>query len=162
MGDGWKDTHAHEFRIGDQVIAPDWWIKEGSPDLDTGNYRDERRVGVGTAVSEAGTAGEIGYLYDIGDDWRHRLVVEPDVGRPTRKFNRVPLCIAGEDACPPDDVGGPHGYARFLTALADPDDEEHTDFATWIGGVFDPHGFDLNHINRDWHSGHATTVPSAL
>ena len=25
---GWQDTHAHEFRVGDQVIAPDWWIKD--------------------------------------------------------------------------------------------------------------------------------------
>jgi hypothetical protein len=61
------------------------------------------------------------------------------------------LCTAGENACPPDDVGGPRGYARFLAAMADPEDEEHSSMETWIGGVFDPRGFDLNRVNRDWH-----------
>jgi len=114
---GWQDTHAHEFRIGDQVIAPGWWIKETSLDRDTGTDRDERRVRVGTVVSEAGTTGEFGYVYDMGDDWRHRLVIESDVRTPASKFGRLPLCMAGENACPPDDVGGPHGYARFLAGL---------------------------------------------
>jgi hypothetical protein len=148
---GWQDTHAHEFRIGDQVIAPNWWIKETSLDRDTGNDRDERRVKVATVVSEAGTTGEFEYVYDMGDDWRHRLVIEAEISTPARKFDRLPLCTAGENACPPDDVGGPHGYARFLAALADPEDEEHSSMETWIGGVFDPRGFDLNHVNRDWH-----------
>jgi hypothetical protein len=147
---GWQDTHAHEFRIGDQIIAPDWWIKEISLDRDTGNDRDERRVKVATVVSETAATGEFEYAYDMGDDWRHRLVVEADIGAPARKFDRLPLCAAGENACPPDDIGGPHGYARFLAALADPEDEDHATMLTWIGGVFDPRGFDLNHLNREW------------
>jgi hypothetical protein len=147
---GWQDTHAHEFRIGDQVVAPDWWIKEISLDRDTGNDRDERRVKVATVVSEAAATGEFEYAYDMGDGWRHRLVVETDIDTPARKFDRLPLCTAGENACPPDDVGGPHGYARFLAALADPEDEDHATMLTWIGGVFDPRGFDLNHLNREW------------
>ncbi|HEY5029051.1 MAG TPA: hypothetical protein VIK39_11625 [Candidatus Angelobacter sp.] len=53
---GWQDTHAHEFRIGDQIIAPDWWLKEISLDRDSGNDRDERRVKVATVVSEAAGA----------------------------------------------------------------------------------------------------------
>jgi hypothetical protein len=153
---GWQDTHAHEFRIGDQVIAPDWWIKEISLDRNTGDYRDERRVKVGIAVSEAASTGEFEYIYDMGDDWRHRLVLETDLNTPARKFVRLPLCTAGEHACPPDDVGGPHGYTRFLAALADPDDEDHATMLTWIGGVFDPRGFDLNHPNREWRAATAT------
>ncbi|HEY6515848.1 MAG TPA: hypothetical protein VIY50_06860, partial [Steroidobacteraceae bacterium] len=52
--------------------------------------------------------------------------------------------------CPPEDVGGPHGYAEFLRALGERRHEQHEDMARWIGGVFDPKGFDLNWINRDW------------
>jgi hypothetical protein len=158
---GWQDTHAHEFRIGDQAIAPNWWIKETSLDRDTGNDRDERRVKVGTAVSEAGTTGEFEYVYDMGDDWRHRLVIEAEIGAPARKFDRLPLCTAGENACPPADVGGPHGYARLLAALADPEDEEHSSIETWIGGVFDPRGFDLNRVNRDWHRRQASDADNS-
>ena len=112
--------------------------------------RGQRRS-VGTVISEAGTVGEFEYAYDMGDDWRHRLVIEADGGAPARKFDRLPLCIAGENACPPDDVGGSHDYARFLATLADPEDEEHSSMAPWIGDVFDPRGFDLNHVNREWH-----------
>jgi hypothetical protein len=147
---GWQDTHAHEFRIGDQIVAPDWWIEELSLDRDNGKDRDERHVKVAAVVSEALPQGEFEYAYDMGDDWRHRLVIEANSGTAARKFGRLPLCTAGENACPPDDVGGPHGYARFLAALADPKDEDHASMVNWIGGVFDPRGFDLNRLNREW------------
>ncbi len=57
-------------------------------------------------------------------------------------------CIDGESACPPEDVGGAHGYAQFLAALADPSHEEHEQYLTWIGGRFDPSRFDLTAINH--------------
>ncbi|MEO8316471.1 MAG: hypothetical protein ABI645_16960 [Pseudomonadota bacterium] len=28
--------------------------------------------------------------------------------------------------------------------------ERHAEMQRWVGGVFDPKGFDLNRINRDW------------
>lgn len=31
----------------------------------------------------------------------------------------LPRCVAGENAGPPDDVGGPPGYEQFLVILAD-------------------------------------------
>lgn len=65
---------------------------------------------------------------------------------------RLPVCVAGENACPPEDVGGPHGYGQFLDILGDRQHEQHDDIVRWIGGVFDPKGFDLNRINRDWTS----------
>jgi hypothetical protein len=147
---GWQDTHAHEFRVLDHVIAPAWWIKEISLDRDTGDDRDECRVRVETVVSEAATTGEFEYFYDMGDERRYRLVVESDSDVRALTIARLPHCTAGENACPPDDIGGPHGYARFLAALADPEDEKHSSMATWIGGVFDPRGFDLNRVNREW------------
>ena len=41
------------------------------------------------------------------------------------------LCIEGERACPPEDVGGVWRYAEFLEALADPDHEQHDDYLEW-------------------------------
>ena len=43
--------------------------------------------------------------------------------------------------CPPEDVGGPHGYALFREALGDPDDPEHDHLRGWAGNWFDH--FDL-------------------
>jgi hypothetical protein len=45
-------------------------------------------------------------------------------------------------------VGGPPGYANFLEAIRQPDHPEHEEFLLWVGGAFDPEGFDLNSVNR--------------
>jgi len=39
------------------------------------------------------------------------------------------------------------GYEAFLSAIADPKHEQHVDLLRWIGGVFDPEGFDINAAN---------------
>jgi Plasmid pRiA4b ORF-3-like protein len=149
---GWWDSHPHEFEVGDQVVAPDWWIEEVGLDREVANYRDEHRFSIAAAVSELGIRGEIEYRYDMGDDWRHRLVIEAPP--PAWDENGLPLpgCIAGENACPPEDVGGPPGYQRFLETIGHRGSEEYVDMLRWIGGAFDPHGFDLNRLNRDWSS----------
>jgi len=146
---GWNDSHAHEFEVGSGIVAPKWWIEEVSQDTDTPNYRDERRVSVAAVVAELGARGEFEYRYDMGDGWRHRIVIEEARVAASADLP-LPRCIAGENACPPDDVGGPPGYQRFLEALGDRADEEHLDMMLWIGGVFDPKGFDLNRLNREW------------
>jgi hypothetical protein len=50
--------------------------------------------------------------------------------------NRLP-------SCPPEDVGGPGGYAQMLTALGDPTAEGGLDLLDWLGGPFDPEALDL-------------------
>jgi Plasmid pRiA4b ORF-3-like protein len=147
---GWTDSHAHEFQVGEDVVAPDWWIREIGGDTDARHYRDERRVSVAAVVSELGAGGEFEYRYDMGDGWQHRLVVERPPRLAETQDLSLPVCLAGENACPPEDVGGPHGYAEFLEMLGDPAHEQHEDMVRWIGGVFDPKGFDLNRLNREF------------
>ena len=86
-------------------------------------------------LSELGARREFKYDYDMGDGWEHRIVIE---SAPAPKVHGLPLpiCVAGENACPPQDVGGPHGYADFLGALGDRQHEQHDDMMRWIGGVF--------------------------
>lgn len=150
---GWQDSHAHEFRVGDRCIAPDWWIQEVGLDRDVKSYKDECRTSIAAAVREHGIGGEFAYHYDMGDGWEHRIVIEPAPSKWNELELRTPVCMAGENACPPEDVGGPHGYQHFLECLADASNEEHVDMLRWAGGVFDPKGFDLNRLNRDWRPG---------
>lgn len=56
--------------------------------------------------------------------------------------------MAGECACPTEDVGGIDGYGAFLDAIADPQHEEHVPLLRWAGGIFDPEGFDINSANE--------------
>ena len=146
---GWTDSHAHEFEIGANLVAPEWWISEAESEEEASRYRDERRVSVAAVAAELGPRGEFEYRYDMADGWVHRIVIEP-VRSATPSDATRPICLAGENACPPEDVGGPHAYAEFLKILSDRRHEQHEELTLWVGGVFDPKGFDLNRINRDW------------
>ena len=86
------------------------------------------------------------YVYDFGDDWHHVVLAEDQhisVKSPTSI-----RCIDGKNACPPEDVGGALRYAEFLTAIGDPNHEEHEAYREWSGGRFDPGFFDLDAANR--------------
>ena len=150
---GWRDSHAHEFRAGDRIIAPQWWIQEIEVDREVGSYDDERRTSLASIVRELGIAGQFEYHYDMGDGWVHRITIETVPSAWSEYELSMPMCTAGENACPPEDVGGPHGYQHFLECLADPTNPEYVDTLQWTDGIFDPKGFDLNRLNRDWRPG---------
>ena len=85
------------------------------------------------------------YEYDFGDGWEHALEVvklgPPDTGK------WYPVCLAGERACPPEDVGGVWGYGEFLEAIGNPKHEDHGAFLEWVDGEFDPDAFDIDEVN---------------
>lgn len=58
-------------------------------------------------------------------------------------------CVGGERACPPEDCGGPSGYADFLEAITTPDHPQHDELLEWVGGAFDPEAFSLSDVNRE-------------
>ncbi|CCG04337.1 plasmid pRiA4b ORF-3 family protein [Blastococcus saxobsidens] len=76
------------------------------------------------------------YDYDLGDGWEHDVRVE------SHRAAEAPTCLDGAHACPPEDCGGPPGYARLREVLADPGHPEHPDLTGWLGGPFDPKAFD--------------------
>src|SRR5438270_657178 len=57
-------------------------------------------------------------------------------------------CIAGANACPPEDVDGPPGYFELLAALKDPAHQEHATMLKWVGGSFDPAAFVIADVNE--------------
>ena len=135
---GWNNSHLHSFQFGKKVFSSRPTDLEDLDMLDEGKYTFERAL--------ADSARGFVYEYDFGDSWRHliqvKLVTQPN----TEWF--YPLCVAGARAAPPDDVGGPPGYTEFLAAIQNPKHPEHESMLSWIGGAFDPEGFDLNMINR--------------
>jgi hypothetical protein len=138
---GWTNSHLHEYEIARQRYGlpsdeDDW---PGAQPLN-----DERRVRLKPLI-ESGLR-RFTYQYDFGDNWEHVIKVE-DLVAPTSGTPPI-VCLAGANACPPEDVGGYPGYAEFLEVLADPTHEEHTSMLIWAGGAFDPKAFDLAEINR--------------
>lgn len=92
----------------------------------------------------------IDYTYDFGDDWVHRIVVE-DV-HPADPDVAYPRCLTGRRATPPEDCGGPWGYASLLDILADAEHPEHAQSLDWLGlesgEKFDPACFDITDVNE--------------
>lgn len=135
---GWNNSHLHSFQFGKRVFS-------GRPaELEDLKMLDESGYTLESVLDEL--LSEFIYDYDFGDSWRH-LIQPKLVSKPNSKWF-YPLCIAGERAAPPDDVGGTQGYLDFLKAIGNPKHPEHEDMLIWIGGAFDPQGFDLNAINR--------------
>ncbi|MFE9654830.1 plasmid pRiA4b ORF-3 family protein [Micromonospora sp. NPDC006431] len=127
---GWRDCHLHSFEIdGCQYGEPD-------PDGDLA-LRDELDVRLDEVL---GKGSRFRYTYDFGDWWEHDLVVEDSCTADPDE--RYPSCPEGERACPPENVGGPSGYAVLLAALADPAHPEHEAMRDWVADGFDPESFD--------------------
>ncbi|MFD8565165.1 plasmid pRiA4b ORF-3 family protein [Streptosporangium canum] len=96
---GWEQHHLHVFSDGDRQYGD--------------NARDETAVTLAGLIPKAGDW--LGYRYDFGDCWDHDVEVEK-VHRAGAKTT-YPRCSAGGRACPPEDSGGPEGYAEHLRAL---------------------------------------------
>jgi hypothetical protein len=134
---GWTDSHLHQFeKDGACYGVPD--------EEDTIEIIDESRVSLVTLLESEGDS--LVYTYDFGDGWRHDVVLEKIL--PADPAVTRPSCLAGERHCPPEDVGGPSGYERFLEVIFDPTHAEHTDMVTWAGGRFQAEDFDLTEVNR--------------
>ena len=134
---GWSNCHLHEFIIDDVHYG------EPSPD-DEYKVRNEKTVKLSQVISKEGV--KFAYLYDFGDYWYHKILVEKIL--PPEPDIHYPICIKGKRACPPEDCGGIWGYYNFLRIIQDPNDPEHDQTLEWAGGSFNPEAFDLEDLNQ--------------
>ena len=144
---GWTDSHLHQF----EKDGKHWGVPEHYEDGDI-DIIDERRTKISAILRAQGDS--VLYVYDLGDDWRHEVVLEkilPASGAMVR-----PLCLSGERHCPPEDVGGTSGYEKFLEVIFDPSHEEYEKNVRWAGGPsaltrwegrFQPEEFDVKAVN---------------
>jgi hypothetical protein len=143
---GWLDCHLHEFRVRNEVTGE---IDEiGIPDNE-GLFDDDVLPGweipIANYFKKRGDRAQ--YIYDFGDGWQHDIVLEKISGRiPKTKY---PRCLDGARACPPEDCGGTGGYRRLLKIISDPHHEEYDSTMEWLGGEYDPDGFDANTVRFD-------------
>jgi hypothetical protein len=82
---------------------------------------------------------------NLGEPWRHVLTVEQEA--PRLVGQRLPTCVAGARAAPPDDCGGPREYRELLAALGDPLDPRAAELRSWLPDHFDPEYADVTSIN---------------
>jgi len=130
---GWLGGHLHVFEVDG--------ARYGTPDPDWGmDELDEDRFRLDDALPKVGMKAR--WDYDFGDGWEHDVLVEAISLRERRA--EYPLCLAGRRACPPEDCGGPWGYADLLEALKNPEHPRHDELTEWAPPDFDPARFDTD------------------
>ena len=135
---GWTNSHLYEVRAGDvgwSTLYPeaDW------PE----DFLDARKARLDKVIEDVGTK-TLRYIYDFGDGWKHTIKIERLTD--TEPGVMYPRLIAATGRCPPEDCGGPWGYAEFLYAIRDPAHERHAELKEWIGCDFDPDNVDSEEL----------------
>jgi hypothetical protein len=137
---GWQDYHMHVFTSGPEEF--------GEPDAELG-FNDERRVSLGQLIG--GIGDRLRYTYDFGDNWEHEIVVEDLLDADSE--THYPALVAAKGACPPEDCGGPWGYADLKAILAEPSHEQHQEMLDWLGldntTTFDPNAVTIDQIEEE-------------
>ena len=133
---GWTDTHLHNFTVIDPKVMTK--VQIGMPDP---GYDDGTLPGWDQKISSYFYSSDhkADYVYDFGDNWLHEVRLEKVRGKSPDK--QYPICVAGERACPPEDVGSVPGYEEFLKAISYPNHKYHREMLEWIGRPFDPEHF---------------------
>lgn len=129
---GWTNSHLYEIRAGQTgwgLTDPTW------PD----GPRDAGKAKLIDILENTGVK-TLRYLYDFGDGWEHTIKIERLVE--SEEGVLYPRLIDASGRSPPEDVGGPWGYAELLEAIGDKSHERHAEFREWLGEDFDPNAFD--------------------
>ena len=86
--------------------------------------------------------GHCGYEFD---QWYHDIELE-NIERPEGR-RHYPVCVAGQRACPPEDVGGVGDYNKLVTVLDQPDHPDYEEMAGWLTQDFHPAAFNIEQAN---------------
>ena len=129
----WTNSHLYSFRI-DEI---EYSLKDY--DYDFQKFGNARAYRIKDFKNEP-----IEYVYDFGDYWEHSVRFIKEV-----KDERLlhPKCIGGEGTCPPEDIGGIHGFEEFKEIMKDKDHPERESYIEWYGSDFDPDKIDFGEIN---------------
>lgn len=135
---GWKNSHLYSFEINKKSYS---------------NMDDDMGFGDKTLDAEGVLLCDIlkdvksfTYIYDFGDSWIHEVEIIKTLEHNPRMV--YPVCIDGDNACPPEDCGGIAGFEDFKKILSGKKCAEQDELLEWVGGFYNPFTFDPNIINQ--------------
>lgn len=132
---GWENCHLYEFSD-----------KKGKSKIRVQNDIDENDLWGNDA--ESFDAGELSlmeflehtdgktfwYWYDFGDDWWHKISIQKATQKDLAEYyGDTPLCTEAAGLCPPEDCGGPWGFAQLVEAINEPKHPEYKNYREWLG-----------------------------
>jgi hypothetical protein len=138
---GWGGYHLHAFRFGGGFDPIEFSTPETVRECG-GSIQDEDSVRLSQVMTRKGQT--FSYEYDFGDSWQHEIKVEKIF--PYDPGIVLPVCLAGERACPPEDCGSFPGYEDILRVLKKAENDDDHALLEWLG-PYDPEHFDLEAVN---------------
>ncbi len=127
---GWLDCHLWEFTANERKYSM------LVPNDAVWNERITNAARIKLSALLTAGVSEIGYVYDMGDNWQHRIIVEKfKVAEPGTRY---PQFLGGERRCPPEDCGGILGYYKFLNNIASKQSKKRKAALDWYGAPYDP------------------------
>ena len=132
MSMGWKDYNLYSFEVDGKTYMAD---------EDSNLIENDVQL-----MDILGDTKKFTYTYDFGDDWLHEIEITKILTHDPRI--NYPVCIGGENACPPEDCGGPHRFENLKSVIAGKDSPEKDEVLTWLGGFYNPTTFDPNFVNQ--------------
>ena len=107
-----------------------------------------------TVLDNRLSLGELGnkklaeFLYEYGNKWTVKIMLLTRFSISTEKPVR---CVAGENAAPPETIGGPLQFRRFISALSSIsiNNEERQKAGLELGRDFKPEFFDMEALNKE-------------
>ncbi len=134
---GWTGSHSYRFENGNDRFAPQ--------DFDLANTNDSAKTSLDSLLQKEND--KIKYVYDFDDNWKHEIILEKVL--PFTSETKLPLCLDGKRACPPDNCGGIFGYEELLETISNPKHPDFDETIEWVGENFDPEYFDLAEVNHE-------------
>ena len=133
---GWENEHMYAFSPSGYGSSP---LIEINPENDANDFSSflsrnptQKMNAKKTKISDIfNTEGQIfTYIYDFGDNWVHKITLE----RIAEKDNSLSaILLKGKGVCPPEDCGGPWGYKKIKSTIADKSDSEREEILQWLG-----------------------------
>lgn len=143
---GWEGYHLHQFRkngVYYKEITEDdeYWFEDDE-------LKDEAECTLGQVLTQKGD--KMVLEYDFGDGWEHQVSLTK-IESYADEEPPFPHLLSGKNACPPEDCGGPWGYAAlcqyYYTRKKDPNfPKEHY---TLVDKHFNPEFFPLAEYKAD-------------
>jgi hypothetical protein len=149
----WENSHLYQFIVTPQGKLTQRAMREAryyhvmpsDPVFDTFRSNDRRADQALLAQIFRDDVRQMIYEYDFGDSWKHLIKLEKrTVGGDQ---DHVPVCLAGENAAPLDDMGGIPGYYQWIDALRDKNSAVREQAIGLLGADFDQGRFDLAEVN---------------
>jgi hypothetical protein len=141
---GWEGFHSYEFRCKNYTL-----LMPGSETSPWHKYIQVHSHKKHLFEMLKRTGQKFTYIYDFGDNWEHEIIFEKRL--PENPEQSYPVCIDGEMACPPEDIGGTWTFYERLAIARDEIENHDEEWTKHLKGFFDdydPRYFNLKEINR--------------